>query len=167
MRLSPAPGPRSLRIESRNQTSGIQGFPCYRTVEETFSDAADTCTALPTAQLEWGTTTVSSTPVTVPLANVYTSPVVVTAVRYSNNTVPVVTRISNVTPFAAAPTVGLVTQAGMQSSEGSWAQAHGPTLATPTTLFLSVDEDQIGRGERRHSTEQVGYVVFATEGVVP
>jgi len=291
-------------------------------------EEGDTCIAAPTAQLEWGTVSVAGTAVTVPLAKVYTSPVVVTAVQYANNTVPVVTRIANVTPtsfdlrlqnpaggtpvaesvsylvveegvwtvdgmkieawtytstvtdennswlgedqtygqgysdpvvlgqvmstndpdwsvfwdrgatrllpptatelgtgkhvaedpdvtradetvgvvvfeaghgtlggveveaalgpdsvrgvdnsppypytfvtpFAAAPTVALVTQAGMQSSEGSWAQVHGATLATPTTLYLSVDEDQLGKGERRHSTERVGYVVFAAPGVVP
>jgi hypothetical protein len=291
-------------------------------------EEGDICIAAPTAQLEWGTVSVGATPVTVPLAKVYTSPVVVTAVRYRYNTVPVVTRIANVTPtsftvhlqnpaggavvaesvsylvveegvwtvggvkveawtytstvtdennswvgenqtygqgyldpvvlgqvmstndpgwsvfwnrgatrllpptatelgtgkhvaedpdvtradetvgvvvfeaghgtlggvayeaalgpdsvrgvdnsppypytfvtpFATAPTVALVTQAGMQSSEGSWAQVHGATLATPTTLYLSVDEDQLGKGERRHSTERVGYVVFAAPGVVP
>jgi len=291
-------------------------------------EGTDTCVALPTAQLEWGSVSVGAAAVTVPLSKVYTSPVVVTAVQYSNNTAPVVPRISNVTPtsfdlrlqnpaggtpvadqvsylvveegvwtvdgvtieawtytstvtdennswvgedqtygqsytapvvvgqvmstndpgwsvfwdrgatrllaptatelgtgkhvaedtdvtradevvgvvvfeaghgtlggveyeaaqgpdsvrgvdnsppypytfvtpFATAPTVALVTQAGMQSSEGSWAQVHGPTLATPTTLYLSVDEDQIGKSERRHSTEQVGYVVFAAPGVIP
>jgi hypothetical protein len=72
-----------------------------------------------------------------------------------------------VTAFATAPTVALVSQAGMQSSEGSWAQVHGATVATTTTLYLSVDEDQIGRGERKHSTERVGYVVFVAPGVYP
>ncbi len=48
---------------------------------------------------------VGGTAVTVPLAKVYTSPVVVTTVQYRYNTVPVVTRISNVTPtsFDRAP----------------------------------------------------------------
>ena len=71
------------------------------------------------------------------------------------------------TPFAAAPTVALVTQAAMDDTNGGWAQVHGATMATTTTLYLSIDEDQIGGSERKHSTEQVGYVVFAAPGAVP
>ena len=291
-------------------------------------EEGDTCIAAPTAQLEWGTVSVGATAVTVPLAKVYISPVVVTAVQYRDNTVPVVTRIANVTPtsftvrlqnpaggavvadtvsylvveegvwtvdgvkieawtytstvtdennswvgqaqsygqsytspvilgqvmstndtgwsvfwdrggsrlnpptasdlgtgkhvgedpdvtrvdetvgvvdfetghgtlggveveaalgpdsvrgvdnsppypytfatpFAAAPTVALVSQAAMDDTNGGWAQVHGATMATTTTLNLSIDEDQIGGSERKHSTEQVGYVVFAAPGVIP
>jgi hypothetical protein len=50
--------------------------------------------------------------------------------------------------------------AAMDGGNGGWAQTHGATQATSTTLFLSVDEDQVLDAERNHSTEQVGYVVF-------
>ncbi len=71
------------------------------------------------------------------------------------------------TAFATAPTVALVSQAAMDDTNGGWAQVHGATMATTTTLYLSIDEDQIGGSERKHSTEQVGYVVFAAPGVYP
>ena len=48
--------------------------------------------------------------------------------------------------------------AGVNGADGGWAQVHGPTLATTTSLFLSIDEDQIGDPERDHVAEQVGYV---------
>ena len=48
----------------------------------------------------------------------------------------------------------------MNGREGAWSQIYGPTRATTTTLFLSVDEDQLRDPERNHPSEQVGYVVF-------
>ena len=65
------------------------------------------------------------------------------------------------TAFSAAPTVAVTTMAGVDGANGAWAQTHGSTMATATTLYLSVDEDQIGDAERGHTTEQVGYTVFA------
>ena len=65
------------------------------------------------------------------------------------------------TPFASAPSIALLTMAGVDSNEGAWAQVYGATLATATSLFLSVDEDQIGDTDRKHTHEQVGYLVFA------
>ena len=71
------------------------------------------------------------------------------------------------TEFAASPTVAVMSQAAMDGNDGAWAQAHGATLSSSTTLFLSVDEDQIGGTERRHATEQVSYAVFAGPVVYP
>ncbi len=71
------------------------------------------------------------------------------------------------TAFASAPTVAVTTMAAMDGNDGGWAQIHGGTMASSTSLFLSIDEDQIGGSERRHTTEQVGYVVFATTVVSP
>ena len=71
------------------------------------------------------------------------------------------------TPFATAPTVAVVTMAGVDGNNGGWAQVHGSTLATTTSLFLSIDEDQIGDTERSHTTEQVAYVAFAGPVVYP
>ena len=68
------------------------------------------------------------------------------------------------TPFAGSPAIALLTMAGVDGFNGGWAQVHGATLATTTSLFLSVDEDQIADAERNHATEQVGYLVFAAPG---
>ena len=54
----------------------------------------------------------------------------------------------------------MTTIAGAKAKDGAWSQIHGSTRASATTLFLSVDEDQIGNPERNHHDEQVGYVVF-------
>ena len=71
------------------------------------------------------------------------------------------------TPFGSSPSVALLTMAGVDGFNGAWAQVHGATLATTTSLFLSVDEDQILDAERAHTTEQVGYVVFEGPVVFP
>ncbi|UCG17360.1 MAG: S8 family serine peptidase, partial [Phycisphaerales bacterium] len=56
----------------------------------------DSCEAEP--RLECGVVAVGDAAVTVTLDNTYDSPVVVCSVQYDNNTLPVVTRVSNVTP---------------------------------------------------------------------
>ena len=71
------------------------------------------------------------------------------------------------TVFSSAPTVANVEMAGVDGGNGGWAQLHGATAATTTSLFLSIDEDQIGDTERNHTTEQVSYVVFAGPVVYP
>ena len=71
------------------------------------------------------------------------------------------------TPFGSSPSVALLTMAGVDGFNGAWAQVHGATLATTTSLFLSVDEDQILDAERAHTTEQIGYVVFETPMLFP
>ena len=64
--------------------------------------------------------------------------------------------------FATAPQLAVVTMAGVNGPNGAWAQTHGPSYATPTTLYLSTDEDQTGDAERDHTAEQVGYLVFGS-----
>ncbi len=71
------------------------------------------------------------------------------------------------TPFAVAPAVAVVTMAAVDGNNGGWAQVHGSTMATTTSLFLSIDEDQIGDTERNHTSEQVAYVAFAGSVVYP
>ena len=68
--------------------------------------------------------------------------------------------------FSSAPSIAVLTMAGMDGFNGGWAQTHGATLATTTTLFLSIDEDQIIDTERNHATEQVGYFVLGGTLVV-
>ena len=71
------------------------------------------------------------------------------------------------TAFGSAPTIAITTLAGLDGGNGGWAQVHGSTVATTTSLFLSIDEDQILDAERGHISEQVGYVVFVGAGSVP
>ncbi len=71
------------------------------------------------------------------------------------------------TPFASAPTVVVNTMAGVDGGDGGWSYSHGLALATTTTLYLSIDEDQVGDSERSHTKEQVGYVAFETDLVYP
>ncbi len=84
------------------------------------------------------------------------------SIRGTSNSPPYAYSFS--VPFASAPTVGIATMAAMDGADGGWAQVHGPTLATGTSLYLSIDEDTIGDAERGHTSEQVGYVVFAGPG---
>ena len=81
------------------------------------------------------------------------------------------------TPRAAARAVhtleGWLPQRDRQVREGvrlrlePTSQAHGAPLASTTSLYLSVDEDQVGDSERGHTTEQVGYVAFVLSGSAP
>lgn len=55
----------------------------------------------------------------------------------------------------------VLTQSGMDGGNGSWALLYGTDpLATPGEIALSVDEDQRRDSERRHTDEQVAYIVF-------
>ncbi|MCB0178821.1 MAG: tandem-95 repeat protein [Anaerolineae bacterium] len=64
------------------------------------------------------------------------------------------------TNFATAPDTAVTTMAGVDGPNGGWAQTHGSTLATATSLFLSIDEDQVGDSERNHIAEEVAYIAF-------
>ena len=57
--------------------------------------------------------------------------------------------------------------AGADGNNGGWAQTHGGVAASATQLFLSIDEDTIGDGDRSHTTEQVGYFVSLTPISIP
>ncbi|MFT5084237.1 MAG: hypothetical protein ACI9Y1_002290, partial [Lentisphaeria bacterium] len=52
----------------------------------------------------------------------------------------------------------VVSQTAMDGGNGGWAVISGPLTAS--SLTLSVDEDQLRDDERRHTAEQVAYVVF-------
>jgi hypothetical protein len=71
------------------------------------------------------------------------------------------------TPFASAPSVAVVTMAGVDGGNGGWAYTYGSTPLAASNLDLVIDEDQVNDSERNHTPEQVGYVVFATSGVYP
>ena len=46
----------------------------------------------------------------------------------------------------------------MDGGNGSWATLYGALAGT--TLPLVADEDQANDSERKHTTEQIGYIVF-------
>lgn len=65
------------------------------------------------------------------------------------------------------PGIAVVTQAGMDGADGSWAYTYGAIPFTNSNLSVAVDEDQVNDSERRHSTEQVSYFVFEREISIP
>lgn len=69
--------------------------------------------------------------------------------------------------FGNTPGIAVVTQAGMDGGDGSWAVTYGPQPFTNSVLRLAVDEDFTDNNERRHTTEQVSYIVFEREMVLP
>jgi hypothetical protein len=65
--------------------------------------------------------------------------------------------------FSTTPKVAVVTQAGMDGGDGSWALLRGATPFNATTLNLVVDEDQLKDTERWAVEHQVGYAVFGND----
>ncbi len=65
--------------------------------------------------------------------------------------------------FAATPKIAVVTQAGMDGGDGSWALLRGASPLGATTLNVLVDEDQLKDSERWAVEHQVGYAVFGTD----
>jgi hypothetical protein len=57
-------------------------------------------------------------------------------------------------------TAAVVSQAGMDGVNGGWAVLYGANAVTAGSLQLAVDEDQINDSERRHTTEQIAYLVL-------
>jgi len=74
--------------------------------------------------------------------------------------------IDNGPPFSyslsglASATVAIATQAGMDGGNGGWALLYGADPVSTTRLDLCADEDQADDAERKHTTEQVGYIVL-------
>lgn len=50
--------------------------------------------------------------------------------------------------------------AGLDGGDGGWAVLYGVTPLSASTITLAVDEDQLSNSERKHTTEQCGYIVF-------
>jgi hypothetical protein len=63
----------------------------------------------------------------------------------------------------ASPYGAVVSQAGMDGSDGGWGILYGSNAITPGILNLAIDEDQVGDLERRHTDEQVAFIVFGTD----
>jgi hypothetical protein len=71
-----------------------------------------------------------------------------------------------VTPYAyplsgfTSVSTAAVSQTGMDGTEGSWAVLSGAPAFTTTTLKLHVAEDGFNNTLRKHTTEQVAFIVF-------
>jgi fibronectin type 3 domain-containing protein len=59
-----------------------------------------------------------------------------------------------------SPSGVAISSAAMDGNDGSWPVLLGSAPVTATQLFLAIDEDQIADAERKHTTEQVSYLVF-------
>jgi len=77
-------------------------------------------------------------------------------VRGSTNAPPYDYGLSGLPTVSAA----IVSQAAMDGANGGWAVLYGANPVTTASLSLAIDEDQAKDSERRHTTEQVGYIVF-------
>ncbi len=64
--------------------------------------------------------------------------------------------------FSSTPEVVIVTQVAMDGGDGGWAVLSGSQSAS--ALACVIDEDQISNSERKHTTEEVAYISFGTEG---
>ncbi len=53
-----------------------------------------------------------------------------------------------------------LSQSGMDGSDGSWPALFGANALSNDSIDLIVDEDQLTDSERKHTTEQVGYLIF-------
>jgi hypothetical protein len=60
----------------------------------------------------------------------------------------------------ASASTAIVSQAGMDATDGGWAVLYGPSAVSATRLRLAIDEDWYLYSERNHTTEQVSYIVF-------
>ncbi|MFK7849884.1 MAG: DUF6288 domain-containing protein [Akkermansiaceae bacterium] len=56
---------------------------------------------------------------------------------------------------AAAVSIG-----GMDGGDGGWAVLGGSSAISPTNIRTWVDEDVLKDSERKHTTEQIGYLIF-------
>jgi hypothetical protein len=125
--------------------------------------AASGCTHAPIAacavaapRLEASTIAAGGAPVTVRLTHTYASPVIVTSVRYRNNTLPVVTRVSNVTedsfalrlqnPSGQTPLAETVDYFVME--EGAW-DFEGLRCEAQRVLSTVTDSDASWVGQAR------------------
>jgi hypothetical protein len=58
------------------------------------------------------------------------------------------------------PETAIATQAAMDGGDGGWAILYGDNPVTRTSLNLAIEEDWYWDSERKHTNEQVGYIVF-------
>jgi subtilisin family serine protease len=95
---------------------------------------------------ETGTGTIGSTSFEVALGGDHIRGIDESASAYSHN-------LSSVT-------TAIVTQSAMDGGQGSWAVLWGDDPLSDGSLDVVVDEDQIRDLERKHTSEQVAYILF-------
>jgi VCBS repeat-containing protein len=78
-------------------------------------------------------------------------------IRGIQNSPPFSYSISGISSVSTA----IACQAAMDGGNGGWALLYGSNPVTTTALNLAIDEDQANDTERKHTTEQVAYMVFA------
>ena len=62
--------------------------------------------------------------------------------------------------LAFTPSTAILSQAAMDGGDGGWAVLYGINPVTSNRLNLAIEEDWVWDSERRHTPEQVGYIVF-------
>lgn len=60
----------------------------------------------------------------------------------------------------SSASTAILSQSGMDGGDGGWPILYGSNPVTATQLRTAVEEDWYLDSERRHTTEQVGYIVF-------
>jgi hypothetical protein len=78
-------------------------------------------------------------------------------VRGIDNTPPYTYSLNS---LSFTPSTAILSQAAMDGRDGGWAVLYGPSPVTYSALKLAIEEDMAWDSERKHTTEQVGYIVF-------
>ena len=68
--------------------------------------------------------------------------------------------------FNGIPQVGVASQTAMDGNNGGWSVLRGNNPLAGGGITLAIDEDQIRDNERSHTTEQVMFMVFESEGQI-
>lgn len=58
------------------------------------------------------------------------------------------------------PSTAILSQAAMDGGDGGWAVLYGSNPVTGSSLNLAIEEDMAWDSERKHTSEQAGYIVF-------
>jgi hypothetical protein len=67
-------------------------------------------------------------------------------------------------PFKAKPAVAALSPVAMRGRDGSWAVS--ARIVSNKFIEVAFDEDRIKDNDNGHTTEEVEYIVFSTEGSV-
>ena len=74
--------------------------------------------------------------------------------------------VDNAPPYSysvsglSAASGAVLSSAAMDGGDGGWPVLYGPSPVSSSLIQLAIDEDQESNSERRHTTEQVAFLVF-------
>jgi hypothetical protein len=91
----------------------------------------------------------------------YTAALGADSIRGVDDSPPYTYAVSNISDPSTA--VAILGQAAMDGGNGSWAILYGDNPVKVDELAIAVDEDQAWDGERKHTSEQVGYILFEAQ----